>query len=79
MLKRILPSIDPGGTPNGLEHGLLMILSIFTECILLSCIILSPFLLCLVEQVYVITNHYFHYHRLWRDREGQVRKLHFLP
>ena len=31
MLKRIGPSIDPWGTPNGLEHGLDMIFSIFTE------------------------------------------------
>ena len=30
-VKRIAPSIDPWGTPNGLEHGLDMILSIFTE------------------------------------------------
>ena len=32
MLKRIGPSIDPWETPNRLEHGLEMILSILTEC-----------------------------------------------
>ena len=34
MLKKILPSIDPYGTKNGLEDGLDIILSIFTEYVL---------------------------------------------
>ena len=33
ILKRIGPSIDPWSTPNALEFGFDLILSIFTECV----------------------------------------------
>ena len=31
--------------------------------------------LYLIQQVYLVTNHDLHYQRLWKDREGQVRRF----
>ena len=72
MLKWIGPSIDHWGTPNCVEHGLIMILSI-----LLPVSFHSNNFRCLFEQVCGITNHDLQYQRLWRDREGKIMRLHF--
>ena len=76
MLKRIWPSIDPWGTPYELDFASDTILSIFTEYV--SCHannLRTTGCLYFVEQVYLVTNNYLHYQRLWKDREGHVTRF----
>ena len=78
-LKRIGLSIYPWGTLNRLEHGLEMIYLFLLSVFFHSNNFRTTCCLCLVEQVYVITNHYLNYQRIWRDREGQESRLHYRP
>ena len=79
MLKIIGPSIEPWGTPYELDIDFDMILS--TVSLLNVSFHSNNFqttcCIYLVEQVYLITNHDLHYKKLWKDREGQVKRFHF--
>ena len=79
MTNWIGPSIDLWGTIDGLEFGL----DIFDKFLLNVSFHSNNFRtkssLGLVVEVYIKTNNDLHYQRLWRDQEGQIRRLHLHP
>ena len=75
MLKMIGPSTDPWGTLYKLDFASDMILSVLLNVPYQANNLRTTCCLYLIEQVYLVTNHDLHYQRLWKDREGQVRRF----